>query len=85
MVNNEPAPVVVPSHLDSHKFSVDLTDTLYNFRVLRLNRSLFVYIGPAEQENFQEMAVSMPTGNGAECLTTTILGEQMNSSVIRSD
>lgn len=75
-----PPPVAtVPSHLTGHLFSADIADTLYNYRVLRMNQSLFVYIGCAERETFQEMAVAMPMPGGA-CTATTIIGEQMGTS-----
>lgn len=72
----------VPSRLTAHLFSVDITDTLYNYRVLRMNQSLFIYIGPAEQETFQEMAVAMPSTVGtATCIGTTILGDPLGISL----
>lgn len=89
MVLTEAAPTVAASpvppppssgaRLSGHLFTADISDTKYNYRVLKLNGSLFVYIGPADNEHFTEMAVAMPVSTG-DCLTTTIMGEQLGCS-----
>lgn len=67
--------------MTGHYFTADIGDTLYNYRVLRMNASIFVYIGPAETENFNEMAVAMPVAaDSKEYVATTILGEQLGNS-----
>lgn len=79
---DQPAsPPIVPSQFTGHRFSADIGDTLYTYRILRMDQSLFVYIGTAEQELFTEMAVAMPmVANNSECIATTIIGEQLCSS-----
>lgn len=80
MVQTSVAPSV-HSHLTGHLFSADIGETLYNFRVLRMDASLFVYIGSAGQETFQEMAVAMPAPAGTTTSGTTILGDPLGSSL----
>lgn len=64
------------SGLQSHLFSTDISDNKYNFRVLKMQDSLFIYIGQSDAEVFTEMAMAMPMADG-ECLATTIMGEQL--------
>lgn len=72
-------PIPEACHLHGHRFSVDITDSQYNFRVLKMRDSLFVYIGQSGVEVFTEMAMAMPMNSG-ECVATTIMGEQLCSS-----
>lgn len=63
----------VPSKWTDHLFSADISDVKYNFRVLKMNQSVLIYIGPTENETFDEMAMALPT---ADAVSTTILGTQ---------
>lgn len=67
------------SRLEGHIFTADISDSLYNYRILKMKDSLFVYLGENDCEVFTEMAMAMPMPNG-ECLVTTILGEHLGSS-----
>lgn len=71
------APNPETSSLQGHFFSTDISDNKYNFRVLKMQDSLFIYIGPNEAEVFTEMAMAMPMPDNGECLATTIMGEQL--------
>lgn len=62
--------------LQGHIFSTDISDNKYNFRVLKMKDSVFVYIGQSDAEVFTEMAMAMPMPSG-EYLATSIIGEQL--------
>lgn len=64
------------SKWSSHFFSADISEVKYNFRVLKMNRSVLIYIGPSENETFDEMAVAMDL-RVPNTVSTTILGPQM--------
>ncbi|XP_058816267.1 uncharacterized protein LOC131679543 [Topomyia yanbarensis] len=53
--------------------SVEVCDVRYNIRVLKMKDSVFIYIGEDNAENFDELAMAMPTTNN-EVLATTIMG-----------
>lgn len=63
----------LPSTWTSHSFTTRISDTTYTFRVLKMNQSLFIYIGGGENETFDALAVAMPI---EETISTTILGAQ---------
>lgn len=79
-MTDEDVPILVPSRFQGHLFSVDISDSQYNFRVLKMRDSLFVYIGQSGQEVFDEMAMAMPMADSGECVATTIMGEQLCTS-----
>lgn len=72
MVNN-----INPSNLKEHFFTLETEDHHYNYRVLKMKDSLFIYIGEDKNEQFNEMAMAMPsqTGGTGEILKTTIVGD----------
>lgn len=70
-------PVPEASSMQGHLFSTDISDNKYNFRVLKMQNSLFIYIGQSDAEVFTEMAMAMPMPGNSECLATTIMGEQL--------
>lgn len=72
MVNN-----ICPSNLKEHFFTLEMDDHLYNYRILKMKDSLFIYIGEDKNEQFNEMAMAMPsqTAGSGEILKTTILGD----------
>lgn len=65
----------VPSKWNTHYFTGDISETIYSFRVLKMNQSLFIYIGQADNEVFDELAVAIPV---ADNVSTTIIGSQIN-------
>lgn len=71
------ATVSEASRMQGHLFSTDISDNKYNFRVLKMQDSLFVYIGQSDAEVFTEMAMAMLMPDTGECLATTIMGEQL--------
>lgn len=70
---NKSAVKRLPSTWTSHTFTAKISDTTYTFRVLKMNQSLFIYIGHGENETFDALAMAMPT---QETISTQILGAQ---------
>ncbi|XP_053692221.1 proteasome assembly chaperone 4 [Sabethes cyaneus] len=64
----------IPSNFTTHLCSVEVCDNSYNVRVLKMNNSVFIYIGENNAENFDELAMAMPMSADSEILTTSILG-----------
>lgn len=69
---------IIPSHLASYQFSAEISNSWYNYRILKMNGSLFIYIGEKSNETFDELAMAIPSD---EIIGTTIIG---NDSVIDS-
>lgn len=66
----------VESKWATHYFTADLFDSNYVFRVLKMNQSLFIYIGQSGCESFDELAMAMPVN---DFISTTIIGTQHGS------
>lgn len=66
----------VDSKWTSHYFTAELFDGTYTFRVLKMNQSLFIYIGQNGCESFDELAMAMPI---TDYVGTTIIGTQHGS------
>lgn len=64
----------VASKWKSHNFTADISNSTYIFRILKMNESLFIYIGQSENESFDELVVSMPIKD----MSTTIIGSQID-------
>lgn len=64
----------VPSKWSTHSFTADISETMYTFRVLKMNQSVFIYIGQSENQTLDEMAVAMSL---QDTISTTILGAQL--------
>lgn len=69
-----PAVSHVPSKWNGHIFSTEISESVYNFRILKMNASVFIYIGLSENEIFDEMAMALPTQDN---VSTTIIGSRM--------
>lgn len=78
----------ISTNLDNHYFQTSVSEKLYNFRILQLKDSLFIYIGENDNEDFDEMAMAMPmtepttpTNSSSisknNILGTTIFGPQL--------
>jgi proteasome assembly chaperone 4 len=61
----------------SHFFSTDICDTQFNFRILQMKESVFIYIGQNESEHFNEMAMAMQTPTSV--IGTSIMGGSTGS------
>lgn len=61
----------VPSKWDSHHFTGNISDTLYSFRVLKMNESVLIYIGQSDNEVLDELAVALPVHDN---VSTSIIG-----------
>lgn len=61
----------VPSKWTNHIFTAEISESMYNFRILKMNNSVFIYIGLTENETFDELATAFPT---SDAVGTTILG-----------
>lgn len=66
----------VDSKWSAHYFTSDIMDSVYTFRVLKMNQSLFVYIGQSGCEALDELAMAMPVN---DFVSTTIIGTQHGS------
>lgn len=61
----------VSSKWNSHHFSGNISDTLYSFRVLKMDKSVLIYIGQSDNEVLDELAVALPVQDN---VSTTIIG-----------
>lgn len=61
----------VSSKWISHHFTGNISDTLYSFRVLKMDKSLLIYIGQCDSEVLDELAVALPVQDN---VSTTIIG-----------
>lgn len=61
----------VSSKWNSHQFTGNISDTLYSFRVLKMDKSVLIYIGQSDSEMLDELAVALPVQNN---VSTTIIG-----------
>lgn len=59
------------SKLTGHTFSADVSSNCYNYRILKMNNSVFIYIGERDNELFDELVMAVPSDSA---LGTTILG-----------
>lgn len=66
----------VESKWKGHLFTADIMDSTYTFRVLKMNESLFIYIGQHGCESLDELAMAVPVTDFA---STTIIGTQHSS------
>uniref|UniRef100_A0A1Q3F3J4 Putative proteasome assembly chaperone 4 n=1 Tax=Culex tarsalis TaxID=7177 RepID=A0A1Q3F3J4_CULTA len=63
----------LPSNFTTHLCSVEVCDVQYNMRILKMKDSVFVFIGENKAENFDELAMALPTESSEIC-STTIMG-----------
>lgn len=63
----------VDSRWKPHYFTAEISESMYAFRVIKMNQSLFIYIGQMENESLDEMAMAVPV---EDCASTTIIGTQ---------
>lgn len=63
----------VESKWKSHFFTADVLDAAYAFRVLKMNQSIFIYVGQNDNESFDELAMAVPV---QDFVGTTIIGTQ---------
>lgn len=66
-------PQIQQSNMKSHKFSASINDSQFNYRILKMKDSVFIYIGEEGNETFDEIGMAMQTSNG-ETISTTITG-----------
>lgn len=66
----------VDSKWMTHYFTAEIFDSIYVIRVLKMNQSLFIYIGQNGCESFDELAMAMPVN---DFISTTIIGTQHGS------
>lgn len=72
--NNSNASIkLLASKWKTHSFTTRISETTYTFRVIKMDQSLFIYIGHGENETFDALAMAMPT---QDTISTTILGAQ---------
>ena len=64
---------LLPSNFKSHYFNATVGDQNYIFRILKMNKSVFIYIGSDGNEVLDEIGVAMPMQNN-EIVGTTALG-----------
>ncbi|XP_055381865.1 proteasome assembly chaperone 4-like [Condylostylus longicornis] len=62
-----------PSKFTSQLFTTQVGESTYNFRVLKMVNSIFIYIGTQGNESLDEMGIAMPMKNN-EIVGTTIAG-----------
>lgn len=74
---SEEIPNLLPSSFTSHSATIEVNESRVNIRVLKMNSSLFLYIGPEGDESIHEAGVAMPMSNPKEFLGTTILGDHV--------
>jgi proteasome assembly chaperone 4 len=65
------------SNFKSHFFSTEICDAQYNFRILKMKDSIFIYIGQTDNEHFIDMAMAMKTPT--DVISTTIMGASVGS------
>lgn len=61
----------VDSKWTSHFFTAEICESFYTFRVLKMNQSVFIYIGQLGNELLDELAMAVPVD---DFTSTTILG-----------
>lgn len=61
----------VDSHWNGHFFTAEISEDVYSFRVLKMNQSVFIYIGQFENESLDELATAVPV---KDFVSTTIIG-----------
>lgn len=61
----------VDSRWKTHYFTADISESIFTFRVLKMNQSLLIYIGQIENESLDEMAMAVPV---EDFVSTTIIG-----------
>lgn len=61
----------VASKWTSHYFTAEISETIYSFRVLKMNGSSFIYVGELGNESLDELAIALPLNDN---VGTTILG-----------
>lgn len=66
-------PQIQQSNLKSHRFSASINDSQFNYRILKMKDSVFIYIGEEGNEVFEEIGMAMLT-NKQEIISTTITG-----------
>lgn len=66
----------VPSKWAAHYFTAEISESIYTFRVLKMNQSLFIYIGQSGSEALEELAMALPVN---DFVSTTIIGTQHGS------
>lgn len=71
VVNDDATIEKVDSLWKSHYFTADISEQVYTFRVLKMNGSLFVYIGQHGNESLDELAMAVPV---KDFVSTTIIG-----------
>lgn len=66
----------VASKWAAHHFTAEICESIYTFRVLKMNQSLLIYIGQSGSEALDELAMAMPVNDFP---STTIIGTQHGS------
>lgn len=66
-------PQIQQSNIKSHTFSASINDSQFNYRILKMKDSVFIYIGEEGNETFDEIGMAMQTSKG-EIISTTITG-----------
>lgn len=61
----------VESRWKSHFFTAEIAESVFTFRVLKMNQSLFIYIGQQDNETLDELAMAVPV---EDFVSTTIIG-----------
>lgn len=61
----------VESRWKSHLFTAEIAENIFTFRVLKMNESLFIYIGQQDNESLDELAMAVPV---EDFVSTTIIG-----------
>lgn len=61
----------VDSRWKTHYFTAEISESIFSFRVLKMNQSVMIYIGQIENESFDELAMAVPV---EDFVSTTIIG-----------
>lgn len=61
----------VDSRWKTHYFTAEISESIFSFRVLKMNQSVMIYIGQIENESLDELAMAVPV---EDFVSTTIIG-----------
>jgi hypothetical protein len=62
------------SKFHNHFFAADVSGQTINFRVLKMEDSLFIYIGTKDSETFDEIGLAMLLPGKKEAISTSVVG-----------
>lgn len=62
------------SKFHNHFFAGDVSGQAMNFRVLKMEDSLFIYIGTKDSETFDDIGLAMLLPNKKEAISTSLIG-----------